>query len=55
MTDQLAEKSKVLNWMLKNDTVGIDDAGFVVASYYRHRDKVMGLVNEDVPYSRDLL
>lgn len=52
--ENVAEKSKILNWMIKNNLTSIDDSGFVVVNYYKHRDKVIQLVNEDAPYSRDM-
>jgi hypothetical protein len=44
----------VLDWMVRNNITGIDDAGFVVANYYKHKDKVVQLVKDNVPFSRDI-
>ena len=49
------EKSKVLNWMVKNNIVDVDEAGFVVSNYNKNREKVMGIVDKDLPYSRGLM
>jgi flagellar protein FlaI len=54
MVDDLAEKSSILDWMVRNDVVGIDDAGFVVANYYKHRDKVVKLARDNVTFSRGI-
>jgi predicted nucleotide-binding protein len=40
--------------MVRNDVVGIDDAGFVVANYYKHRDKVVKLARDNVTFSRGI-
>ncbi len=40
------EKSKVLDWMVKNNMVDVDDAGFVMANYYKNREKVMDIVRQ---------
>jgi archaeal flagellar protein FlaI len=54
MTTEIAEKSMILDWMIRNDVTGIDDAGFVVANYYKHKDKVTQLARDNVKYSRDI-
>ena len=54
MVENLAEKSAILDWMLRNNITGIDDSGFVVANYYKHKDKVIGLVKDNVAYSKDI-
>lgn len=55
LVQNMDEKSKVLSWMVKNNVVGVDDAGFVVASYYRDKDRILDIVNKDLPYSHDLI
>ena len=52
--DDLAEKQAVLKWMVKNDVLSVDEAGLVVANYYRSRDKVLDIVKNDVPFSKDI-
>jgi len=54
MAVDLAEKALVLEWMAKNNVMSIDDSGYVVANYYKHKDKVIKLVKDNVPYSRSL-
>lgn len=49
--DEIVEKVNVLGWMVKHDVIDVDEAGFVVANYYKNRDKVMDIVKSDVPYS----
>jgi flagellar protein FlaI len=54
IVDDVAEKAKILTWMVKHKVINVDDAGFVVAKYYRDRAKVLDAVANDVPYSQDL-
>jgi len=54
MAEDIAEKNTVLDWMVRNNITGIDDARFVVANYYKHKDKVVQLVKDNVPFSRDI-
>jgi archaeal flagellar protein FlaI len=48
------EKAAILDWMIRNNITGIDDSGFIVAHYYKHKDKVIQLVKDNVTYSREL-
>ena len=52
--ESVREKSEILSWMIKNNVLGIEDSGLVVANYYTHRDKVVQIVKDNVPYSRDI-
>jgi flagellar protein FlaI len=52
---EVKERSMVLDWMVKNNVVGVNDAGFVIANYYRHKDRIIDLVRNNVPFSRDVL
>ncbi len=54
MAEALAEKNIILDWMIRNNVTAIDDAGFVVANYYKHRDKVVQLAKDNVPYARNI-
>ena len=51
----LDQKAKILNWMIKNKVFGIDEAGFIVANYYKNPSKIIQLANDDVQYTPDLL
>jgi flagellar protein FlaI len=52
--EDIAEKSTVMNWMVKHKVTRVDDAGFVVSNYYKNKDKVMDIVKNDIPYSQDI-
>lgn len=54
MVENLAEKSAILDWMMRNNVIGIDDSGYIIANYYKHRDKVVQLVKDNVAYSKNL-
>ncbi len=55
LNQSLEDKRKVMNWMVKNNVFDVDSSGFVVANYYKDRDKVMKIVDADVAYSRDVV
>ncbi|MEM3841292.1 MAG: type II/IV secretion system ATPase subunit [Candidatus Micrarchaeaceae archaeon] len=50
----VAEKSEVLNWMVKNNVVDVDNAGLVIANYYKNQSRVMDIVRSDIKYSEQL-
>lgn len=54
VAEDIAEKSAIMRWMVRNNVVSIDDAGYVIAHYYKHKDKVIGLVNDNVEYSKNI-
>ncbi len=55
MVDELEQKRVILEWMVKNNVSGIDDAGFVVSRYYKDKDKIFGLAKDAVAFDRDTL
>ncbi|MDE1860437.1 MAG: CpaF family protein [Candidatus Micrarchaeota archaeon] len=55
LLDDVKEKSKVLSWMVKNKVVEVNSAGFVIANYYKDKERVMKIVNSDIPYTPELL
>jgi len=54
MIDDIAEKTAILDWMIRNNVLGIDDAGIVVANYYKRKAKVNQIVKDNVPYSKNI-
>ncbi len=48
------EKARVLNWMVANSITNVDDAGIVVANYYKDSAKVMDIVSNNVKYTKGL-
>ncbi|VVB77502.1 putative KH and PIN-domain containing protein [uncultured archaeon] len=55
LLEGIREKGKVLAWMVKNNILDVDAAGFVISNYYKNRDAIMRIVNEDTPYSHELI
>ncbi len=51
----IANKVKILNWMIKYKVIDVEDAGLVVANYYKDETKVLKFVTDDVPFSKDLV
>ena len=54
ITDEIEKKTRILQWLSDNDVLDVDDAGKVVAQYYRNKDKVFDIAKEQVKYSPDL-
>ncbi len=52
--EDIAEKTKVLDWMCNNDIVDIDNSGFVVSNYYNNKNNVIDIVSKNLKYSKDL-
>ncbi len=50
----LDEKEHVLDWMVENKLSTVDDAGYVVSSYYKDKERVLKAVNAHTPYNRDM-
>jgi flagellar protein FlaI len=51
----ITQKANILSWMSKNNIFDVDDAGLVVANYYRDSSKIVKMVEDDVKFSKDLL
>ncbi|MEM0148875.1 MAG: ATPase, T2SS/T4P/T4SS family [Candidatus Micrarchaeaceae archaeon] len=54
MYANIDEKKKVLEWMVKNKVFGVNEAGYVVAKYYKNSQSVMDIVDKGLPYSDEL-
>ena len=52
--DQIAEKIVVLEYMISNNVVDVDDAGLIVANYYKDKARVMEIIKSNVKFSPDL-
>ena len=42
----IAEKVKIINWMVKKKYRGVNDVGSIVSSYYVDPSKVLGIINK---------
>lgn len=52
--DDVKEKAAVLEWMVANSLFDVDSVGWIVAHYYRDKEKVMEIVHSNTPYSPDM-
>jgi len=52
--DDIKQKGKVLDWMVKNNVVDVNDAGYVIANYYKNENDVLSIVEKDTPYTPDM-
>ena len=50
----VAEKARVLEWMVKNKVTDVDDAGFLVGMYYKKKDKVLELINSGERFDKEV-
>jgi flagellar protein FlaI len=48
------EKARILDWMVKNNVTDVNNAGFVVANYYKDKEKVIAAVENDISFSREM-
>ncbi len=55
LAKNIEDKKKVLDWMVRNKIVDVDDAGYVVSSYYRNAEGVLKVAEANQPYSKELL
>lgn len=51
----VAEKSKVIRWMIDNKLLDVDTSGMVVANYYKDSARIMKIVEDGAEYSKDLI
>ncbi len=49
----LEEKKKIVTWMVKNKVLDVDNAGWVVANYNINKDRVLRMVDGNLPYSKE--
>jgi flagellar protein FlaI len=54
LTSELEEKRIIMEWMVKNNVIGMDNAGYTVSSYYKNKGKVLQLAKDDVPFSKEI-
>ncbi len=52
--DEVAEKAKILMWMVKHNVTNVDDSAYVVSNYYRNKQKVLDIVKNDVEYTQNM-
>ena len=52
--DDIAEKAGVLEWMVANNVLNVDDAGFIVSQYYKDKQKVLDAVKSNAKFSREM-
>ncbi len=54
LQENLKEKSKIMNWMVANNITGVDVSGYIVAEYYKDRERIVKIVNDNVKYTPEL-
>jgi len=54
MLEEIEEKRKILEWMVKNRVFDVDATGYIIANYYKDKKSVLDIVNKDMPYSSEM-
>ncbi|MFP3215242.1 MAG: ATPase, T2SS/T4P/T4SS family [Candidatus Micrarchaeota archaeon] len=54
MLEEIEEKRKILEWMVKNKVFDVDATGYIIANYYKDKNSVLDIVNKDMPYSSEM-
>ena len=54
MLEEIEEKRKILEWMVKNKVFDVDATGYIIANYYKDKNNVLDIVNKDIPYSSEM-
>jgi hypothetical protein len=54
LQDDLNEKGEVLNWMVNHNVLEVNNSGYVIASYYKDKANVLGIVRQNKEFSPDL-
>ena len=54
MLEEIEEKRKILEWMVKNRVFDVDATGYIIANYYKDKSSVIEIVNKDLPYSSEM-
>jgi hypothetical protein len=53
IVEEVAEKTKVLRWMLKNHIKDVDSVGLVIAKYYHNSNELMEILRSDKPWTEE--
>ncbi len=54
INQELVEKTEILKWMVENEVFSVNDAGKVIANYYRNKEKVIEIVRNKLKFSSDM-
>ncbi len=50
IADDIGEKSKILEWMIRNDVTSVNETCSVIANYYKNKEKVLQIVDDKAKY-----
>ncbi|MBD3163918.1 hypothetical protein GF323_01850 [Candidatus Woesearchaeota archaeon] len=50
---EIAEKEKILNWLVKHEINDTDEVGRIMAEFYTKKDNLMRYVNKNIPFKGD--
>jgi len=52
--EDISEKTRVMDWMVRNKVIDVEDSGAVVANYYKDKDRIMKIVDDNATFSKDM-
>ena len=54
IAEEVKIRAKIISWMIKYNVIDINNAGFLIVNYYMDKDRVINMVDKDIPYSKEL-
>ncbi|MCL4389375.1 Flp pilus assembly complex ATPase component TadA [Candidatus Marsarchaeota archaeon] len=54
ITDEIAERTSILRWMVDKNVLGVNDSGLVISNYYRNKERVLEIIKSNAEYSKDM-
>ncbi|MEM0106769.1 MAG: ATPase, T2SS/T4P/T4SS family [Candidatus Micrarchaeaceae archaeon] len=52
--DNISKKAIILEWMANKEIFNVNDAGLVIANYYKNKDKVLEIAKSNINFSIDI-
>ncbi len=52
--EDVGQKSRILEWMVRKRVIDVNDAGYVVATYYKDASRVAKAAEDDAPFDKKL-
>jgi flagellar protein FlaI len=53
--EDVEEKARILDWLVKNDVTGVNEVGRIINNYYKNKEKVLYYVNNNLKFDEGIL
>jgi len=53
--EDVEEKARILDWLVKNDVTGVNEVGKIINNYYKNKEKVLYYVNNNLKFDEGIL